>query len=286
MQSQLEDIAQSLRNKGEGIDGSQESLQQVEDRLATLEDLGRKYGQGDVDRVLDRQVELEAELQSLNNYADRIKELTVEVGRAQQQYNRLAERLSKKRQAIAPRLTERLEVLLGELAMENARCEFRFIQKESESGITERGVDQCELYLAPNEGEDARPLVKIASGGELSRIMLALKTAACSDEAGKTLVFDEVDAGIGGRVADVVGRRLKGLGQRFQVLCVTHLPQIAVYGSGQIEIRKAVAKGRTSTNAVAVSGSDRIDAIATMMGTGRPTTQNLRNADEMLKGAQ
>ena len=286
VQSQLEDIAQSLRSKGEGIDGSQESLQQVEDRLATLEDLGRKYGQGDVDRVLDRQVELEAELQSLNNYADRIKELTVEVGRAQQQYNRLAERLSKKRQAIAPRLTERLEVLLGELAMENARCEFRFIQKESESGITERGVDQCELYLAPNEGEDARPLVKIASGGELSRIMLALKTAACSDEAGKTLVFDEVDAGIGGRVADVVGRRLKGLGQRFQVLCVTHLPQIAVYGSGQIEIRKAVAKGRTSTNAVAVSGSDRIDAIATMMGTGRPTTQNLRNADEMLKGAQ
>ena len=286
VQSQLEDIAQSLRSKGEGIDGSQESLQQVEDRLATLEDLGRKYGQGDVDRVLDRQVELEAELQSLNNYADRIKELTVEVGRAQQQYNRLAERLSKKRQAIAPRLTERLEVLLGELAMENARCEFRFIQKESESGITERGVDQCELYLAPNEGEDARPLVKIASGGELSRIMLALKTAACSDEAGKTLVFDEVDAGIGGRVADVVGRRLKGLGQRFQVLCVTHLPQIAVYGTGQIEIRKAVAKGRTSTNAVAVSGSDRIDAIATMMGTGRPTTQNLRNADEMLKGAQ
>ena len=286
VQSQLEDIAQSLRNKGEGIDGSQESLQQVEDRLATLEDLGRKYGQGDVDRVLERQVELEAELQSLNNYADRIKELTVEVGRAQQQYNRLAERLSKKRQAIAPRLTERLEVLLGELAMENARCEFRFIQKESESGITERGVDQCELYLAPNEGEDARPLAKIASGGELSRIMLALKTAACSDEAGKTLVFDEVDAGIGGRVADVVGRRLKGLGQRFQVLCVTHLPQIAVYGSGQIEIRKAVAKGRTSTNAVAVSGSDRIDAIATMMGTGRPTTQNLRNADEMLKGAQ
>ena len=286
VQSQLEDIAQSLRNKGEGIDGSQESLQQVEDRLATLEDLGRKYGQGDVDRVLDRQVELEAELQSLNNYVDRIKELTVEVGRAQQQYNRLAEGLSKKRQAIAPRLTERLEVLLGELAMENARCEFRFIQKESESVITERGVDQCELYLAPNEGEDARPLVKIASGGELSRIMLALKTAACSDEAGKTLVFDEVDAGIGGRVADVVGRRLKGLGERFQVLCVTHLPQIAVYGSGQIEIRKTVAKGRTSTNAVAVSGSDRIDAIATMMGTGRPTTQNLRNADEMLKGAQ
>ena len=286
VQSQLEDVAQSLRNKGEGIDGSQESLQQVEDRLATLEDLGRKYGQGDVDRVLDRQVELEAELQSLNNYSDRIKELTVEVGRAEQQYNRLAERLSKKRQAVAPRLTERLEVLLGELAMENARCEFRFIQKESESGITERGVDQCELYLAPNEGEDARPLARIASGGELSRIMLALKTAACSDEAGKTLVFDEVDAGIGGRVADVVGRRLKGLGQRFQVLCVTHLPQIAVYGSGQIEIRKAVAKGRTSTNAVAVSGSDRIDAIATMMGTGRPTTQNLRNADEMLKGAQ
>jgi len=187
---------------------------------------------------------------------------------------------------MAPNLAERLEVLLGELAMENAQCQFRFTQKDGDLGITERGVDQCELYLAPNEGEEARALVRIASGGELSRIMLALKTAACFDEAGKTLVFDEVDAGIGGRVADVVGRRLKGLGKRFQVLCVTHLPQIAVYGSEQIEIRKGVKKGRTSTTAKAVSGSERVGAIAAMMATGEPTVQNLRSAAEMLKGAQ
>jgi DNA repair protein RecN (Recombination protein N) len=116
--------------------------------------------------------------------------------------------------------------------------------------------------------------------------MLALKTAACSDEAGRTLVFDEVDAGIGGRVADVVGRRLKGLGERFQVLCVTHLPQIAVYGSGQIEIRKVVNEGRTLTTAERVSGSERVDAIAAMMGTGKPTVQSRRNAAELLKGAQ
>lgn len=286
VESQLEEVAHGLRGKCEVLEGAEESLQEVEDRLATLDDFGRKYGQGNVDRVLDRQAELEMELRSLNNYSDQIKELTVELGRAEQQYHKVAEKLSKKRHAMAPNLAERLEVLLGELAMENAQCQFRFTQKDGDLGITERGVDQCELYLAPNEGEEARALVRIASGGELSRIMLALKTAACFDEAGKTLVFDEVDAGIGGRVADVVGRRLKGLGKRFQVLCVTHLPQIAVYGSEQIEIRKGVKKGRTSTTAEAVSGSERVGAIATMMATGEPTAQNLRSAAEMLKGAQ
>ena len=286
VESQLEEVAHGLRGKCEGLEGAEESLQEVEDRLATLDDFGRKYGQGNVDRVLDRQAELEMELRSLNNYSDQIKELTVELGRAEQQYHKVAEKLSKKRHAMAPNLAERLEVLLGELAMENAQCQFRFTQKDGDLGITERGVDQCELYLAPNEGEEARALVRIASGGELSRIMLALKTAACFDEAGKTLVFDEVDAGIGGRVADVVGRRLKGLGKRFQILCVTHLPQIAVYGSEQIEIRKGVKKGRTSTTAEAVSGSERVGAIAAMMATGEPTVQNLRSAAEMLKGAQ
>ena len=286
VESQLEEVAHGLRGKCEVLEGAEESLQEVEDRLATLDDFGRKYGQGNVDRVLDRQAELEMELRSLNNYSDQIKELTVELGRAEQQYHKVAEKLSKKRHAMAPNLAERLEVLLGELAMENAQCQFRFTQKDGDLGITERGVDQCELYLAPNEGEEARALVRIASGGELSRIMLALKTAACFDEAGKTLVFDEVDAGIGGRVADVVGRRLKGLGKRFQVLCVTHLPQIAVYGSEQIEIRKGVKKGRTSTTAEAVSGSERVGAIAAMMATGEPTAQNLRSAAELLKGAQ
>jgi len=286
VQSQLEELAQGLRDRSEEIDDAPEQLQEVEDRLAALDDLGRKYGQGDVDTVLDRQVELEAELKTLNNYSDRIEGLTIELDKVQRQYQKYAEKLSKKRRKMAPKLTERLELLMGELAMENARCQFRFVQKDGELPITERGVDQCELYLAPNEGEEPRPLARIASGGELSRVMLALKTAACSDEAGKTLVFDEVDAGIGGRVADVVGMRLKGLGERFQVLCVTHLPQIAVYGSGQIDIRKVVKKGRTLTTAGAVSGSERVDAIAAMMGTGSPTVQSLRNAEELLKRAQ
>jgi len=286
VQSQLEELAQALRTRSEEIDGVPEQLQEVEDRLATLDDLGRKYGQGDVDRVLDRQVELEDELKTLSNYSGRIKVLTIELEKVEQQYQKCAEELSKKRRAMAPKLTDRLESLMGELAMENARCQFRFVQKDGELPITERGIDQCELYLAPNEGEEPRPLARIASGGELSRVMLALKTAACSDEAGRTLVFDEVDAGIGGRVADVVGRRLKGLGERFQVLCVTHLPQIAVYGLGQIEIRKVVNEGRTLTTASVVRGSERVDAIAAMMGAGTPTAQSRRNAAELLKGAQ
>ncbi|SVA69265.1 uncharacterized protein METZ01_LOCUS122119, partial [marine metagenome] len=168
VQSQLEELAQALRTRSEEIDGVPEQLQEVEDRLATLDDLGRKYGQGDVDRVLDRQVELEDELKTLSNYSGRIKVLTIELEKVEQQYQKCAEELSKKRRAMAPKLTDRLESLMGELAMENARCQFRFVQKDGELPITERGIDQCELYLAPNEGEEPRPLARIASGGELS----------------------------------------------------------------------------------------------------------------------
>ncbi len=121
----------------------------------------------------------------------------------------------------------RLEKSLGDLAMARTRCEVRFTTARAEAEWTERGLEQAEFYISPNPGEDLKPLARIASGGELSRIMLALKTLGSSDAPGKTLIFDEVDTGIGGAVADVVGVRLQNLARRFQVLCITHLPQIA-----------------------------------------------------------
>ena len=281
--SHLEELAYALRERVEEVDDTAARLQEVEDRLALLEALARKYGQGAVERVLERRAELEAELQSLEGGASQVEALSREMEDAQKGYQRAAEKLSRKRRAAAAQLAERLEALLAELAMPETRCEFRFDVRSD--GGTERGVDAGELYLAPNTGEDPRPLARIASGGELSRVMLALTTAAAPDAPGRTLVFDEVDAGIGGRAADIVGQRLSGLGRRFQVLCVTHLPQIAAYGAAQVEIAKNVCRGRTTTRARSLAGKDRVEVIATMMAGGQATAKSRQTAAELLDRA-
>jgi DNA repair protein RecN (Recombination protein N) len=162
----------------------------------------------------------------------------------------------------------------------------RFADGRGEDGWSERGTDEAEFYMSPNPGEDLRPLSRIASGGELSRIMLALKTLAgvnTPDAAGKTLIFDEVDAGIGGAVADVVGARLRLLGDRFQVLCITHLPQIAAYGSTHFQIAKTVKAGRTSTTVTRVDGVHRESEIARMMGGADVSAAVLAGAREMIE---
>jgi DNA repair protein RecN (Recombination protein N) len=171
--------------------------------------------------------------------------------------------------------------------MAKTRCEVRFAPGSSngdgEARWSERGLDEAEFYISPNPGEDVRPLARIVSGGELSRIMLALKTLASTDAPGKTLIFDEVDAGIGGAVADVVGARLRLLGERFQVLCITHLPQIAAYGSTHYRIEKVVRGGRTSTSVARVDGVDREEEIARMIGGVDVSATVLAGAREMIE---
>jgi len=162
-------------------------------------------------------------------------------------------------------------------------CEVRFVEGRGEDGWTDRGIDEAEFYMSPNPGEELRPLARIASGGELSRIMLALKTLASTDAPGKTLIFDEVDAGIGGAVADVVGARLRRLGDRFQVLCITHLPQIAAYGSTHFRIEKSIRGGRTSTAVSRVDGVERETEVARMMGGAAVSASVLAGAREMIE---
>ncbi len=150
--------------------------------------------------------------------------------------------------------------------MGGTRFEVRFdVGEVTEERWTARGIDVAEFFVSPNPGEDVRPLARIVSGGELSRLMLALKTLATTDSPGKTLVFDEVDAGIGGRVADVVGQRLQALGRVFQVLCITHLPQIAACGHSHYRVAKAERAGRTHTTVEALWGPARVDELARMM---------------------
>jgi DNA repair protein RecN (Recombination protein N) len=191
--------------------------------------------------------------------------------------------LSSARRTAADEFSRRLERALADLAMARTRCDVRLTDPADESRWSERGLEDGEFFISPNPGEDLKPLAKIASGGELSRIMLALKTIASTDAPGKTLIFDEVDSGIGGAVADVVGRRLQALGERFQVLCITHLPQIAAYGGAHMRIAKSVRRARTWTEVAKLVGPEREEEMARMIGGTDISVAVMASAREMLE---
>ena len=281
MKAQLEDLAFFLRSYSEGIDASPARLQEVEDRLALLERLKRKHGPT-LDDVIAKAEALRQEREDIANAGERAARLDAAVSAAREGFRRHAEQLSAARRAGAERFSRALERSLEELAMARTRCEVRFADGQAEHTWTERGFDAAEFFISPNAGEELRPLARIASGGELSRIMLALKTLATTDAPGKTLIFDEVDAGIGGAVADVVGGRLQKLAKRVQVLCITHLPQIAAHGGTHYRITKAVKNGRTMTSVSRMSATDREAELARMIGGAAVTAAVMASAREML----
>jgi DNA repair protein RecN (Recombination protein N) len=278
---QLEDLARMLRSYGDNIDASPARLQQVEDRLALIERLKRKYGPG-LDAVIARRIALASQLDALENADQRRAGLEADASEARDRFLTRARGLSRSRREAAKHFSERIQALLTELAMGRTQFQVRFEAEPSESAWTESGVDVAECYLSANVGEDLRPLARIASGGELSRVMLAIRTLAAASAPGKTLVFDEIDAGIGGRVADVVGKKLRHLGQTFQVLCITHLPQIAAAGHVHFHISKTVERGRTHTRVVRLNESDRVEEVARMIGGAAATDASRAAARELL----
>jgi len=284
---QLEDLAYFLRAYAGGIDASPERLQAVEDRLSALERLKRKHGPA-LDDVLTRAAALRAERGALTQPDAQTGTLEARVAEAAAAYLHEARALSKARREAAGEFAMRLVAALAELAMPRTRCEMRFQDGPpgDQSRWTATGIDAGELYLSPNPGEDPKPLARIASGGELSRIMLALKTIASADDPGRTLIFDEVDAGIGGAVADVVGAKLKALAGRDQVLCITHLPQIAARADRQFAITKAVRGSRTVTSVAALDAAQREGELARMIGGDTVTPQLLQSAQEMITARQ
>jgi DNA repair protein RecN (Recombination protein N) len=286
IKSQLEDLANFLRRYADGIDASPERLQQVEDRLASLERLKRKYGPS-LDEVIAKGRELARERDLLTEPREGSAELEISLTAARTQYTREASELSSARRVASKHFARELEHLLAELAMAQARFEVRFnLVPLPEEAWTERGIDQGEFYLSPNPGEDLRPLARIVSGGELSRVMLALKTMSIDDTEHKTLIFDEVDAGIGGRVADVVGSRLGQLGGRFQVLCITHLSQIAARAATHFRIDKTVRRDRTVTSVQRLDTAGRIEEVGRMIG-GTSVTDSVRaSARELLSNSR
>jgi DNA repair protein RecN (Recombination protein N) len=281
IKSQLEDLALTLRAYGENIDASPARLQEVEDRLALLERLKRKYGPALAD-VMAKQDALSRQLDALEHADERRAGLEADTRAARDEFLKGARALSRKRRDAARQFGAKIQGLLGELAMGRTQFEVRFEAEPSEAAWTESGIDVAECYLSANVGEDLRPLARIASGGELSRVMLAIRTLAAADAPGKTLIFDEIDAGIGGRVADVVGKKLRVIGEAFQVLCITHLPQIAAAGHVHFHISKSVANGRTQTQVVRLNQAERVEEVARMIGGAAPTDAARAAARELL----
>ena len=296
IKSQLEDLALFLRRYADTIEASPARLQQVEERLALLERLKRKYGPALAD-VIVRRAALRQELTDLERGDARIEELEREHAHARDVYLSAAQTVSSERRRIAKGFANDLVALAGELAMEQTRFEVRFSEPLPEPEWTAAGIDRVEFFVSPNPGEDLRPLARIVSGGELSRLMLAIKILTfrarlAEAENGAAdrirgagapgLIFDEVDAGIGGRVADIVGRKLRTLGSAFQVLCITHLPQIAAYADTHVQIEKQVARGRTHTTVRRLDADGRVDELARMLGGDAITDGLRRSAREML----
>ena len=278
---QLEDLSFFLRSYAADIDASPARLQEIEDRLALLERLKKKHGPALSD-VLAKRASLKRDLDAIENSAERRVELDRVLDTSRARFLEIAGGVSNRRRAAARQFAAALTDTLGDLAMPRTRCDVRFTMAQAETQWSDRGVESAEFYISPNPGEDLKPLVRIASGGELSRIMLALKTLASTDAPGKTLVFDEVDAGIGGAAADVVGARLRKLSERCQVLCITHLPQIAAHGTTHFSISKSVKGSRTSTQVTRLGAVEREEELARMIGGAEISAAVLAGAREML----
>jgi DNA repair protein RecN (Recombination protein N) len=299
---QVEDVSLTLRDYIQNIQADPARMEWVEERLHTLKRLMRKYG-GSTREVLAHADGLQQELEASESDEVEIAAREEELEKIRQQALSEALELSKRRREAARRLSKAVEKSLVTLDMAKCRFEVRFDQEEGsdpsrafrastecvrvdEYLLDERGVDRVAFFFSANPGEELKPMASIASGGELSRIVLALKELLAQETVHETLIFDEVDAGIGGRTADKVGQRLKGLSRRHQVVCITHLPQIACYGDYHYVVRKSSGKGRTTTAMQELSGKERLEEIARMLGGAKISTKTRDHAREMLAQAQ
>jgi DNA repair protein RecN (Recombination protein N) len=289
----VEDIAEELRTYLKKIEMDESRLGDVEDRLDVINKLNRKYG-GSLDAVFLRLESMEQELLNLESLAEDISGAEKRLSILHNRLVELTTTLSQKRKKTAKILAESVEKELASLKMPQTKFQvfFRTVPADisndpyltvEKNVAYETGIDQAVFLIAPNVGEPLKPLSHIVSGGELSRVVLALKAILAQTEAVETIVFDEVDAGIGGGVAEVVGKKLSTLAKRHQIICITHLPQIAKFGDHHFIISKHVSDGRTKTSINCLSIPERIDEIARMLGGEKITQATLDHAREMLK---
>ena len=291
--AQLQEATAELRRYADRIHFEPGALEQLEDRLADIHRLKRKY-HGSVEDILRLHDETDAALEALDRGEEEISALEKAFDEARRTAWDAAQKLSLERQRIAKRLKKEMEKEIEGLGMPHATFEVRFItqdEKEDQppffiagSRLRAKGMNQVEFYFSPNPGEPVKPLGKIASGGELSRLMLAIKSLVLTPGDIPTLLFDEVDAGIGGGVAEIVGKKLKQVAASHQVICVTHLPQIAALADSHYIVEKEIVKGRTFAQVKRLGDKDRVDEVARMLGGVKITDKTRRHAEEMVRG--
>lgn len=291
--AQLEEANSELRRYAEKMHFEPGALDQLEDRLAELQRLKRKYNGGIAD-ILRIRGEAEAELKALDRGEGELPELERAFETAREKVWQVAGALSMERQKVAKRFKRDVEKELKTLGMPQTVFEVRFLEREEKADeppfyigakkISAVGSDEIEFYFSPNPGEPPKPIARIASGGELSRLMLAIKSLVLSPGDIPTLLFDEVDAGIGGGVAEIVGKKLKRVAASHQVICVTHLPQIAALADSHHVVHKEIVKGHAATNVRELKDNERVDEVARMLGGIKITDKTRKHAEEMVRG--
>jgi DNA repair protein RecN (Recombination protein N) len=284
----VEDVGVTLRDYAGGIEASPQHLAEVEDRLVAVDKLKRKYGPT-LEDVINFGAEVTRKISEMENKDEVLRQLRTELAQAEKEYLRTAQAISRKRHESARKLEKLVESEINDLAMK-AAFNIEISGSDEEGNWTASGFDQVMYMISTNPGEPLRPLEQIASGGELSRVLLALKASVeagsgrkKNNDAQRTLVFDEIDTGIGGRAAEAVGKKLKSLSRGNQVLCVTHLPQIATFADHHYLIEKKDSSGRTRASVRLISGQERTEEIARMLSGAKLTETSRKHAEQMLK---
>ena len=288
---QLSDLISSLQEYRESLEFNPRRLDEVEERLALLENLQRKYGDT-IEEILAYAESAKEEIEKLSHSEEFAQELEAEEDRLLHELGRLGAELSEARRKAAAELSSAVERELQDLNMRGAKFAVSVEQKEAPDGVfvggrrlafDSTGIDRVEFLVSANPGESLRPIARVASGGETARLMLALKVVLSKADPTPVLIFDEIDVGIGGRVGSVVGRKLRQLAKSHQVLCITHLPQVASYGERHLKVEKQVVDGRTVTTVSPLEGESRLAELAAMLGT--PGESGLHGARELLEAS-
>ena len=265
---------------------SPEKLNTIEERLSTVEKLKRKYGTS-IQEILSFLDKAKKEQKDLESNHEKLQELTVQINSRFIEYKKVAGKLTRFRQEHARQLEEKIKTEISVLGMKKAefRINFRSFPYDEDNldKIKDKGNEEIEFLISPNPGEELRPLRRVASGGELSRIMLALKSIGKDSDKNKTLIFDEIDAGIGGKTAEFVAQKLKALSKYNQVICITHLPQIASFAAHHYKIEKTISQNRTFTTTLKLNSEERVEEISRLFAGSHITPTTLKNAREMLE---
>jgi len=275
---QLEEAAFSIRDYTTELSSDSQTLEVIEDRIHLINSLKRKYGDT-IEQIIQKRDEIEQEVSTIENFDERVRLLSEESAKLMGELLQLARTLSKKRKQSSKKLCEILEAELKEVGIKQGNFHIQFNDKV----ISSSGIDAVSFLFSANPGEDPKPLNKVASGGELSRIMLVLKEVIARVEGGSVIIFDEADSGVGGAIAEAVGQKIRNLSRSYQVICITHLPQVAKFADSHLSVSKTHNDNKTQVTIKNLDGKERVVELARMIGGFNITQKTLDTAQEMLK---